>query len=186
MENLERSKRPLFRTIAVGTAALFLLSTAYQVKSAAAATDYDNGLSTGEIVGISVGAAGGAYLLWLLAGDRDDDDETSNEEEKKGAMVPGSSSGPTAARLVPQKGTVSAGEQTAFDLQVQRGGRWVSVSSDKQASIEVKGGMSRLDGAKNAFAVPMTASAGTALAVGRYTLPNGQVLQATRTVNIGG
>lgn len=187
MNTVERPKRPLFRMIAIGSSALFLLSTAYQASWGAGSNgNYDNGLSSGEIAAISVGAVGGGYLLWLLAGDRDKDDENTTEEEKKGAQVPGTSSRPTAARLVPQKGTVGAGDQTAFDLQVQRGGQWVSVGSDKRASIEVTGGMSRLDGASNAFAVPMTASAGKAVAVGRYTLSDGQVLQAQTTVNIGG
>ena len=189
MKNVERSKRPLFRMVTIGSTALFLLSTAYQASWGQGNNgDYgDNGLSTGEIAAISVGAVGGGYLLWLLAGDRDKDDNTSEEEEKKGAMVPGTPSRPTAVRLVPQKGTVGAGEQTAFDLQVHRGGKWVSVNNDNRASIDVKGGMSRLDGARNAFGVPMTASAGKAVAVGRYTLPDGQVLQAQPvTVNIGG
>ena len=189
MKNVERPKRPMFRMVAIGSAALFLLSTAYQASwGQGGGGDYneDNGLSSGEIAAISVGAVGGGYLLWLLAGNRDKDDDTSTEEEKKGAMVPGTSSRPTAARLVPQKGTLGAGEQTAFDLQVQRGGKWVSVSNDSRASIAVNGGMSRLDGATNAFAVPMTASAGKVTAVGRYTLPSGQVLQASTIVNVGG
>lgn len=189
MNNVERSKRPFFRMVTVGSAALFLLSTAYQASWGQGNNgNYDDdGLSTGEIAAISVGAVGGGYLLWLLAGDRDDDDNTTTEEEKKGAKVPGASSQPTAARLVPQKNTVGAGEQTAFELQLNRSGKWETVSNnDSRASFEVKGGMSRLDGARNAFAVPMTASAGKAEVVGSYTLPSGQVLQANTTVNIGG
>jgi len=183
MDNVGRSKRPFFRMVVVGSAALFLLSTAYQASWGAGSGSYDNGLSTGEIAAISVGAVGGGYLLWMLAGDRDKDDDTSNEEEKKGAMVPNTHSRPTAARLVPQKSVLGAGEQTAFNLQIQRAGRWENV---QHASVEVKGEMTRLDGAANAFAVPMTAKAGKAVAVGSYTLPSGEVLQAHTTVNIGG
>jgi hypothetical protein len=175
--------------VAIGSAALFMLSTAYQASWGQGGLgqygDDDDGLSTGEIAAISVGAVGGGYLLWLLAGDRDEDDDTTTEEEKKGAFVPGSSQ-PTAVRFAPQKGTLSAGEQTAFNLQVRQGGQWVNVGNDNRASVEVGGGMSRLDGAKNAFAVPMTAAAGKATAVGTYTLSNGKVLSTQTTVNIGG
>jgi len=180
-----RSKRPsLIRTIAVGSAALFLLSTAYQVKSAAAATDYDNGLSTGEAVGIAVGAAGGAYLLWLLLG-ADKKDEAATEA----TYAPGLTSGTKAAsaRLITPSGKYAAGESAVFDLQVQRGNRWESVTNERGSSIRVSGApLTQLDGAKNAFAVPMTASSGTVVAVGQYTQPDGSVLTAQKMVSVGG
>jgi hypothetical protein len=72
-------------------------------------------------------------------------------------------------------------------LQVRRGNNWVNVTNEQGSSINVSGSsVTRVDGAKNAFAVPMTAAAGNAVAVGRYVQPDGTVLTTQTTVNVGG
>ena len=189
MNNVDQPRRPLFRMVAIGSAALFLLSTAYQASWGQGGGgnygDNDNGLSGGEIAAIAVGGAGAAYGLWLLLGaDDDDDDETTEATYAPGVSTGGKAA---AARLVAPTSKLAAGDNAVLDLQVQRGGKWVSVTNEHGSTIQVSGvPLTRMDGAKNAFAVPMTAGSGTAQAVGRYTQPVGTVLTAHTVLSVGG
>lgn len=187
-EQVTAKGRPLFRMVAIGSAALFLLSTAYQASWGQGNNgDYgdDDGLSGGETAAIIVGGAVGALGLWgIFAADDDDDD---GEAEAASAPIPPSGGKATAARLVAPSRALAAGESTVFDLQVQRGGKWVNATNEQGSAIEVQGtSLTRMDGAKNAFVVPMTAKSGKTLAVGHYTQPDGSVLTATTTVSVGG
>jgi hypothetical protein len=70
-------------------------------------------------------------------------------------------------------------------------GKWYSVTRQEMASIELQdadAGLVRLDGAKNTFCVPVTASAGAdgknVVVVGHYTPANGEPLTAETTVQV--
>jgi hypothetical protein len=146
--------------------------------------DDDDGLSGGEIAAITIGGLGAAYGIWLLAGADDDDDD---DAETQATFVPGSAGKASAVRLVAPKGGVAAGENAVLRLEARRGNKWVNVTDERGSSFNVSGSsVTRMDGAKNAFAVPMTAAAGNAVAEGRYVQPDGTVLTAKTTVNVGG
>jgi len=188
-------RRPLFRWVAAGSAALFLMSSAYQASwGQGNDDDYvgrgDDDGDAKETALIAVGAAVGAGLLWLLLFGGDDDDGGVADEDAAYASrkIPG---GKTLSdvRLVPQKKVVAAGEQCAFDLQVRAAnGKWQSVTGEAGASIEVSSdsGLVRQDGAKNVFLMPLTAAqTGEATVVGRFTRPGAEPVSVTTTVQVG-
>src|SRR5690349_15316469 len=135
------TRRPLFRMIAVGSAALFLLSTAYQASwgqgGFGSYGENDEGLSDGEVAAIAVGSLGAAAgLSWLLGAADDDDDG----DETQAKTAPGTSGGKAAAaRLVAPTRTLAAGESAVLNLQVQRNGKWVTVTNERGSSIQVNG-----------------------------------------------
>jgi hypothetical protein len=185
-----RTQRPLFRWVAAGSAAAFLVSSAYQASWAQTARDYDrdDGLDSKDLALIATGAALGiAGLWWLLAGSRDDDDDEEAQEVK--APAPKDGAAVSELRLVPSRQRVGAGEQAVFDLQARTNGEWRSVTNRGEASIAVAegAGLVRLDGAKNAFALPITAVPGTQEVVveGRFDRPGAGPLTARTTITVG-
>lgn len=201
IESTGREKRPLFRWMVAGTAALFLMTSAYQASwgqgveqfypppVGPGGDDEDDGLSGGEIAGITIGGLAAAYGIWLLAG-KDDDDEEEEEQQSAKALKSGASA--SAVRLVPQKNALAAGDQSAFDLQARSAvdGKWYSVTGSGAATVELKDGKSglvRQDGAKNVFCLPISAkSAKSAVVVGRLNRPGAGPLVAQTTVQLGG
>jgi len=224
MSKVERStSRPLFRWVALGSTAAFLLSSAYTKAWGGPFggggngtpgkcndadpndpdckildddddddinlddDDDDDGLSSGEIAAIAVGGLAVGAGLWYLMGRKKSDD--GGEEQK--ATSAGSAQKVTALRLVPRSKTVAAGERDVLDLQARgTNGKWFSVTTDEAASIEVKGdsaGLMRLNGSKNAFALPISTSAAAhgkqVTLVGRYA---GLTAQTTVQLQVNG
>jgi len=207
MSMMESSQEPrkrgksFFRMVAVGSAALFLLSTAYQASWGHVTPGYphnhpdpdnddDDGLSGGEIAAISVGGLAVAYGAYTFLG-RKDDEEEEIEDKAVAARLASPSTKVSDVRLVPQKKEVGTGERLTLDLQVRTAGdgAWHSVTRQNGASIDVRGGspLVRLDGAKNAFGVPITAArAGSknVVVVGSFARPGAAPLVAQTTVRV--
>jgi hypothetical protein len=161
----------------------------------------DEGLSSTDKTLIAVGATLGATAFWwAVLGRRKkrhhDEDQQGTPPPRAGESSPTGASGlpklTSEVRLVPQKTDVAAGERCAFDLQVRgEDGKWYSVTRQEMASIELQdadAGLVRLDGAKNTFCVPVTASAGVdgknVVVVGHYTPASGEPLTAETTVQV--
>jgi len=200
VESSTGEKRPLFRWAVAGTAALFLMTSAYQAawgqgfcdpfyEDCDRGGDDDDGLSGGEIAAIVIGGLAAGYGIWMLAGKDDDDDD---EEEQQSVMAPSLKSGATASelRLVAPKSALGAGERAVFDLQARSAvdGKWYSVTRSEAASIEVKDSqLVRQDGAKNSFSLPITAQGEKqAVVTGRLNRPGASPLVAQTVVQLGG
>ena len=150
----------------------------------------DEGLSAGETAAIAVGAAlfvGSAW--WFLAGGRRRRRRHTDDQK---ALAPVKDGNKSALRLVPSKELVEAGDREVFTLEaLNADGKWVSVTDQDSATIELKDGegvLVRQDGAKNSFCLPITTPAsvdGQAVSVvGRYTTADGTDLQAQTTVRL--
>jgi len=120
--------------------------------------DDDSGLSDGEIAAIAVGALAVGAGVWYLMGRKKKSD--GGEEQKVQSTKPESKI--SSLRLVPSTRRMGAGDRAVLDLQAKgASGKWQSVTDLEGASIEVKGdsaGLMKLDGSKNAFALPISAS----------------------------
>jgi hypothetical protein len=191
--------------VAIGSAAVFLLSSAFQASWGQGLGGFyggnntDEGLSSGEIAAIVVGGLGAGYFLFGMTRRRKKHHHNDEDTPQRVMAPQGPASGAAASskltsevRLVPQKTDVAAGERCAFDLQVRgEDGKWYSVTRQEMASIELQdadAGLVRLDGAKNTFCVPVTASAGVdgknVVVVGHYTPASGEPLTAETTVQV--
>jgi hypothetical protein len=181
------ARRPLFRMIAVCSAALLLLMSSFQASWGQGGNgDYDDdgGLSGGEIAAIAIGGAAGLYGLWLLAGADDDDDDEATEAASTGVPSGGDA---TAARLVsPDGARLAAGDAAVFELEVRRNGRWEKVSGHPAASFATSGTLELADGAKNLVLAPLGAGSGHGKVLATYRTSNGQLLTAEAAVQVGG
>jgi len=172
-EEAQPRRRPLFRWVAAGSAALFLMASSYQVawgdhpgtnrfhEPIREDDDDDDGLSGGAIAAIVIGGLAAGYGLWLLLAGADDDDEEEEEQQKVQNPSLDKSASISGLRLVAAKQMMEAGERNTFSLQARSAtdGKWHSVTAQEGASIEVKdGSLVRQDGSKNAFCLPITAS----------------------------
>ena len=186
-------QRSLFRWVAAGSIATFLMTSAYQAswgQGTSGDNNENNGLTSGEVAAIVVGGlAVGGGLFYLLAGRRRRHHH-EEEEQKAQALPKGQKVG--ALKLVPTSDSVQAGEVDTFDLQAQgEDGNWYTVTGQEAASLSVKDGDAGLvtqDGTKNAFCLPLTAASslnGKKVAVvGRYETPEGKTLSAETTVTL--
>jgi len=190
-----RARRPLLRWIAAGSAALFLMSTAYQASWGQGNNDNypdddDDGLSTGEAVAIGVGGAAALYGLWLLLGADDDDDDEAGETEDEATLARAGSAGAVSGlRLVSDKRQVGAGERVALRLEARNAaGQWQDVTGSSNAAINVAGSsLQRMDGAKNAFCLPITAAAsGSVVVTGSFARQGGAPMTTQTTIQLAG
>lgn len=170
--------------------------------------DNGGGLSTVEIAGIVVGSA--AFIA-LLAGAFK---KKKHEEEPPPPVPPGGSgavpSGERVAsteeypplpadqtqiaaiRVTPGTGRLRAGGSYVFHVNAKGAdGKWYSVTQRPETVIEVKdgdAGLTRIDGTKNIFCLPVTASPGqngkTATLVGRFTPPGQEPITAEAQVTL--
>jgi hypothetical protein len=149
----------LFRTAAaVSTAAILLGSSFYAAQAgvfggygpggAGGDTDGDSTVKTAAIV------AGSAVGLFLLAGaiDRDDDkDEAKSDDKAKSAK----SGKVEQVRVLPSQTVLGAGDTATVQVQARFSGsqNWQTVTESASINL-VSGGLTQIDGSKNAFAVP--------------------------------
>lgn len=161
-----RKGSPVFRWVAAGSAAVFLMTSAYQVSWGQGAggnhnpgpvnNNDDEGLDASEQALIATGAAVAGGLLYVFVFRRkrhhDEDDGKVQRSLPEGKKV-------GALRLVPTSDSVQAGDVDVFDLQARDdSGNWVSVNDRDGASISVDGDSPLVlqDGAKNAFCLPIS------------------------------
>jgi len=176
--------------------------------------DNGGGLSTVEIVGIAVG---GAAFLALLAGAFKKKKHEDENMPPPGGPGGGSGAVPSGAtvvsteeypplpadqtqiaaiRLSPGTGQLRAGGSYVLHVDAKGSdGKWYSVTQRPETVIEVKdgdAGLTRIDGAKNIFCLPITTSPGqngkTATLVGRFTPPGQTPLttEAEVTLDVSG
>jgi hypothetical protein len=201
-----RAKRPLFKMIAAGSAAVFALSTAYQAAFAGSGFHHDyTGPESNDGVIIAAGVGGGLALAYAfgIAGRRHRNRNRPNGNGPGGnpgnspssalPVLPEGSTSLTNAQLVPNDGTIEAGTSRTFDLRVQRKGdnAWYTVTELPESSIEVKGddtALVRQDGAKNVFLVPANCSprenGHKVTVVGKYTPNGGQAVVAQAEIEL--
>lgn len=191
-EAAPHNKRHFFRMVAVGSAAVFALSTCYQAAFAGSGfhSDYTGPESNdGLIIAAGVGGAIAlAYAIGIAGRDRDRDDDKDKEKKSSGIQpLPEGSQEITNVSLVPGDTAIEAGTSRAFDLRVQRknDNAWYSVTDRPETAIEVKNGgeaLVRQDGTKNVFLVPVTANSSmngqNVVVVGKYSPKSGQTLVA--------
>jgi len=153
----------------------------------------NGGLSTGEKVGIAIGSAivvGGVLYLTHVIGPKPNKTEGGTTTSSLGELPAGQTV--SEARLTPGKAELVTGAAGAFDLQVRsEDGKWYSVTTSPETTLSVAEGektLVQLDGSKNGFCVPVTASVApegkTVLVTGTYA-PKGQApLSATARVTV--
>lgn len=172
-------RRSAFRVLALAAAGLTLMGAAYQSAFAgpgtAPAPNYDTGggLSTGETAAIVGGAAVGGYGLLLAAGVLRGGDllpgqafpiGAPHECEKRYDELPQDHTDLSEIRLIPRSSNLDAGFCRCFYLEVKsrKDGKWYSVNKRPESNIyeidDARTPLTRMDGTKNVFCLPITAS----------------------------
>jgi hypothetical protein len=143
----------VFRTAAaISTAAILLGSSFYAAQAGGVGgygdTDGDSTAKTAAIV------AGSAVGLFLLAGaiDRDNDNDKSESEDKAKSAKSGKVE---QVRVLPSQTVLGVGDTATVQVQARYAGsqNWQNVTENASISL-VSGGLTQIDGSKNAFAVP--------------------------------
>jgi len=171
------SGKSLLRNVVVGAVAALLLGSSFYAAQAGNNSGYSDSLNGAEITAIALGGAAGLFIVADVM-KKDKDDSASNEKAKK-AM----SGAVQQVRVVPSLKTLDAGDATSLEVQARYEGSktWQTVTSDASLRL-LQGGLTRVDGAKNAYAVPY----GSRTASGPATIEasfGGQTATATVTVN---
>jgi hypothetical protein len=155
----QHQRKGMFRTVAaVSTAAILLGSSFYAAQAGLGAGQYEDdldGSGEGTLIGVSVGVAVGTFLLAGAIG-RDDDNADKPSEEKAKSSKNGKVE---AVRVVPTRDQLGAGESAVVQVQARYQGSKTWQDVTESASIRlVSGGLTQVDGTKNAFAVPYGSS----------------------------
>ncbi len=150
----QHGRKNAFRIVAaVSTAAVLLGSSFYAAQAGAGGAEYEDdldGSGEGTLIGVSVGAALGVYLLTTVIGGSGGGG-SSSEETPKSAK----SNKVEQVRLLPSQNTLGAGETSVVQVQARYQGSEAWQNVTEGASIRlVSGSLTQVDGAKNAFAVP--------------------------------
>jgi len=159
----QHGRKNVFRLVAAAsTAAVLLGSSFYAAQAGAGAGQYadDGDTDTAKIVGITLGAGAGVWLL-AAAVDKDRDKDSTSEDKAKSAKA----GKVEQVRVLPTQKQLGVGDSTVVEVQARYAGSktWQNVT-DRASFKLVSGGLTQVDGAKNAFAVPYgsTALAGPA------------------------
>lgn len=144
----------VFRTAAaVSTAAILLGSSFYAAQAGGVGgygdTDGDSAVKTAAIV------AGSAVGIFLLANAIDDDDDDENEAKSEDKAKSAKSGKVEQVRVLPSQTVLGAGDSATVQVQARYSGsrEWQNVTESASISL-VSGGLTQIDGSKNAFAVP--------------------------------
>lgn len=151
----QHGRKNVFRTLAaVSTAAILLGSSFYAAQAGTAGFYDDDGDAdeTAQTAGIVAGATIGVILV-AGAIDRanDKDKDTKSEDKTKSAKA----AGVQQVRVVPTSTGLTAGDSTVLRVQARYAGSktWSDVTENAGIRL-VSGGLTQVDGSKNAFAVP--------------------------------
>jgi len=150
-----RSERNARRLAVAGATAAVLLGTSFYAAQAGPASIYedDGTTDTAKNVGIGLGVAAGVFFaVGAIERGKDSDKKSSNDKDKSKSAK----AGPVqSVRVIPSQKSLGAGDSAMVDVQVRRAGSqtWESVTQDASIRL-VSGGLTQVDGTKNAFAVP--------------------------------
>jgi hypothetical protein len=139
---------PKVRVVIAATVAALLLGSSFYAAQAGNNSGYDSDLDGAEIAAIVVGGIGvGAIVFGVMS--KDDDDEESSAAKAKSAKAV------EQLRVVPSQSRLGAGDSATVEVQAQYQGSktWENVTSLANVHL-VSGGLTPVDGSKNAFAVP--------------------------------
>jgi len=148
-----RSGKNALRLAVAGATAAVLLGTSFYASQAGAASIYedDGSTDTAKTVGISLGVAAGTFLIIGAIERGADSDKKSSNDKEKSAQAGAAQS----VRVIPSQKSLGAGDSAMVDVQVRREGSQTWESVTNEASIRLlSGGLTQVDGSKNAFAVP--------------------------------
>jgi hypothetical protein len=150
----QHGRKNVFRLVAAtSTAAILLGSSFYAAQAGAGGPGLyadDGDTDTAKIVGVTVGAGAAVWLI-AAAVDRNKDKDSTSEDKAKSAKA----GKVKQVRALPTLKQLGAGDTTVVEVQARYAGSntWETVTD--RASIKlVSGGLTQVDGAKNAFAVP--------------------------------
>jgi hypothetical protein len=149
-------RKNAFRLVAAASTAAILLGSSFyaaQAGGAGAGQYRDDGEGdTAKIVGITVGAALGVYVVaGLIERNKDKDKDTTTEDKAKSAK----SGKVDQVRVLPSQSSLGAGDSALVQVQARYEGSQAWQNVTESAGIRlVSGALTQVDGAKNAFAVP--------------------------------
>lgn len=149
----------LFRTAAAVSTAAILLGSSFYAAQAGVIGGYGgggggdtDGDSTIKTVAIIVGTGVGVFLLANAIDDDDDDEIESKSEDKAKSAKSGKVD---QVRVLPSQAILGAGDTATVQVQARYVGSQTWQNVTEKASINlVSGGLTQIDGSKNAFAVP--------------------------------
>jgi hypothetical protein len=148
-QNSGSRPQSLLRFVAAGSVAALLLGSSFYAAQAGNNAGYSDSLNGGEIAAIGLGGAAGLMIVADIM-KKDKDDSASAEKAKKA-----DSGIVKQVRLVPSQKNLGAGDSATVDVQARYEGSqtWETVTNDANVKL-LSGGLTKVDGAKNAFAVP--------------------------------
>jgi hypothetical protein len=167
----------MFRNVAVGAVAALLLGSSFYAARAGSSSDYGDGdLEGGEIAAMAIGGAAGIIIIMDVMKNKDNDDESSAAKAKSAKAV-------EQLRVVPSRSSLTAGDTATVEVQAryQDSSTWQNVTDVAGVRL-VSGDLTRIDGSKNAFAVPY----GSKVLSGPATIQaelGGRTASTTVTVN---
>lgn len=150
----QAGRKHLFRTVlAASTAAVLLGSSFYAAYAGGGgASQYvdDGDTDTAQVIGISLGVVAGTYLIGNLIANGAGAGSSSAEKEKTA-----SAGSVEKVRVVPSSTGLAAGDTAVLQVQARYAGSktWQDVTDNASLQL-VSGGLTQVDGSKNAFAVP--------------------------------
>ena len=142
-----------FRTLAAVSTAAILLGSSFYAAQAGTAGFYNDDGDADEDTSTAANVAGSLVGVVLVGAaiDRASNSHSKSEEKTKTAKA----TGVERVRLVPSSTGVSAGDATILRVQARYSGSktWSDVTDNAGFRL-VSGGLTQVDGTKNAFAVP--------------------------------
>ena len=154
MSMVNQTPQRRLRVVVSAAIAALLLGSSFYGAQAGNNGGYGNGsdrLNGLEIAAIATGAVGGGLVIAsIMRGEGDDEDEESSASKSKSAKA----GKVEAVRLISGTSQLSAGDATAVEVEARYEGSrtWTKVTDS--ANISAVGGLTQIDGARNAFGVP--------------------------------
>ena len=179
----QADRKPLFRIVAAGSVAAVLLGSSFYGAQAGSASGYGDtdGDSSGKTAGIVAGTVIGVYLLAnAIGGSASGSDADSNTEDKEKSAKAGKVE---QVRIVPSQTQLDSGDTAILNVQARYQGSktWQTVTESANVRLQ-SGGLTQVDGTKNAFAVPYGAKTASGPATVEATF-GGQSVTAQLHVN---
>jgi hypothetical protein len=181
MVNQTLQRAPRLRFVIAGAIAAVLLGSSFYAAQAGSGTGYQGGedsLSGAEVGAIVAGGIGAAVVIMDVMKDKDDDDDDASASKSKSAKA----GNVEKIRVISSQNQLTSGDTATVQVQARYQGSKTWQNVTESATINSVGGLTRIDGSSNAFAVPY----GSKVAAGPATIAatfGGQSASATVSVN---